>query len=80
MTSFQAGQYVLLSPNYTVPVKIRNADRHRISYECQDGVTEAVEETAFRSLDDLTSEWRHASPEQIARFEELHSPAPHNYL
>jgi len=80
MRSFQAGQHVLLTPNYTVPVRITAVDRHRISYECRDGVTEAVEETVYRSLDELTSQWRHASPEQIARFEELYRPAPHNYL
>jgi Lon protease-like protein len=78
---YTAGQFISwdLSRDGAVTVKLTGVDRFRISYRSWDGVTEAVEATAYRTLAQQTADWRPATPEEIATFERLDRPAPQNW-
>ncbi len=78
--NFAPGQYVLITPHlHTEPVRITGVDRWRITWETTDGVTNFVEETCYRTLEEETRNWVLATPEQMAVFQSRYKPAPINY-
>ncbi|WP_149563841.1 hypothetical protein [Streptomyces cacaoi] len=60
-------------------MRITGVDRWRITWETTDGVTNFVEETCYRTLEEETRNWVLATPEQMAVFQSRYKPAPINY-
>ncbi|WP_330346660.1 hypothetical protein OG858_46965 (plasmid) [Streptomyces europaeiscabiei] len=81
MTQFTAGQFI--SYDYTdgtvSTVRVTGVDRSRLTYECSDGVGEAMDASQFRTLEQQLTGYRAATAEEAARFEARYQPAPQNW-
>ena len=78
--SWVAGDYVAWGPVGRVSVvRLTVVDRWHVSYLCEDGVAELVDATVFRSLEQLTVDWRRATEQEVAAYQGRYRPAPQNW-